>query len=208
MTVTAEIGEPSRARQAGLRLSARSLEVPSFHLGGTLTLPSRDRLRAAGASVTDVMVLAAGIALSGSPRVNMTLAAGEPAPRPSLRVGWLAREGDALIPLSLPYKHGETPSALRRRRQQALGRYRETNALRADCAVMVSNLGPHGVEWFTALPFPGVTVMVAVGAARDAGPGDHEVTVTFTCDHRIIDGIDAAQYFSSLSRGCQQIALF
>jgi len=202
------IREPTAARLAGLRLSARSLEVPAFHLGGTLTLPPRDRLRAAGASVTDVILVAAGIALSGTPQVNMTLAEEEPVPRPSLRIGWLARERDALVPLSLPYQHGETPSALRERRRQTLSRYRETKALRTDCAVMVSNLGPQGVEWFTALPFPGVTVMVAVGAGRETGRGDHEATVTLTCDHRIIDGIDAAQYLSSLSRGCQEIALF
>jgi pyruvate dehydrogenase E2 component (dihydrolipoamide acetyltransferase) len=206
--VTTETREPSAARLAGLRLSARSLEVPAFHLGGTLTLPPRDRLRTAGASVTDVMVLAAGVALSSTPRVNMTLGAGEPVPRPGLRVGWLAREQDALVPLSLPYQHGETPRALRRRREQTLMRYRDTRALRADCSVMVSNLGAQGVEWFTALPFPGVAVMVAVGAARETTPGGQETAVTLTCDHRIIDGIDAAQYFSSLSRSCQQIALF
>jgi hypothetical protein len=203
-----EISEPSVARLAGQRLSARSLEVPAFHLGGRLTLPSRDRLRAAGASITDVMVLAAGMALGDTPQVNATLAAGEPAPRPGLRVGWLAREGDALVPLSLPYQPEETAVALRERRRQALARYRETRALRADCAVMVSNLGPQGVEWFTALPFPGVTVMLAVGAGREAADGDQEVAVTLTCDHRIIDGYDAAQYFKSLSRGCQHVTSF
>lgn len=200
-----EMSEPSAARLAGQRLSARSLEVPAFHLGGRLTFPSRGRLRAAGASITDVMVLAAGVALGQTPQVNVTLAAGEPAPRPGLRVGWLAREGDALVPLSLPCQPGETVPELRERRRQALVRYRETRALRADCAVMVSNLGPQGVEWFTALPFPGVTVMVAVGAGREMADGDQDVAVTLTCDHRIIDGFDAAQYFSSLARGCQDI---
>jgi hypothetical protein len=203
-----EMSQPSVARLAGQRLSARSLEVPAFLLGGRLTLPSRGHLRTAGASVTDVMVLAAGAALSNTPQVNVTLAAGEPVPRPGLRVGWLAREGDALVPLSLPYQSGETLPALRERRRQTLVRYRETRALRTDCAVMVSNLGPQGVEWFTALPFPGVTVMLAVGAGREAAHGDQEVAVTLTCDHRIIDGYDAAQYFSSLSRGCQQVTSF
>jgi len=206
--VTMEMGQPSVARLAGQRLSARSLEVPAFHLGGRLTLPSRDRLRAAGASITDVIVLAAGIALGQAPQVNVTLAAGELVPRPGLRVGWLVREGDALVPLSLPYQPEETAAALRERRRQALVRYRETRALRADCAVMVSNLGPQRVEWFTALPFPGVTVMLAVGTGREAAGGGQEVAVTLTCDHRIIDGYDAAQYFSSLSRGCQHVTSF
>jgi hypothetical protein len=154
------------------------------------------------------MVLAAGVALSNSPQVNVTLTEGEPVPRPGLRVGWLAREGDALVPLSLPYQPGEALPALRERRHQALVRYRETRVLRSDCAVMVSNLGPQGVEWFTALPFPGVTVMLAVGAGRAAAHGGQDVAITLTCDHRIIDGYDAAQYFSSLSRGCQQVTSF
>jgi pyruvate dehydrogenase E2 component (dihydrolipoamide acetyltransferase) len=198
---------PSAVRLAGLRLSARSLEVPAFYLGGTLTLPSREQLRDAGASVTDVIVLAAGVALLRVPQINMSLGEGGPVPRPSLRVGWLAREGDGLVPLSLPLRPGETARQLRERREQALGLYHRARTLRADCAVMVSNLGPHGVDWFTALPFPGVTLMVAVGSGRDAGPRGHEVTVTLTCDHRVIDGIDAAEYLQSLSRGCRDIAL-
>jgi hypothetical protein len=199
--------QPSAVRLAGLRLSVRSLEVPAFYLGGTLTLPPRTRLRDAGASVTDVIMLAAGSALGGAPQVNMTLAEEGLVPRPSLRVGWLARDRDALVPLSLPCRQGETPRELRQRRREALALYHRAKTLRADCAVMVSNLGPQGVDWFTALPFPGVTLMVAVGSGRDAGPRRHEVAVTLTCDHRVIDGIDAAQYFDRLSRGCRDITL-
>ena len=58
---------------------------------------------------------------------------------------------------------------------------------------MLSNLGMFGVEHFDAIPVPGASAILAVGTVTDAGMG-----LTLTCDHRVINGADAARYLADL----------
>lgn len=69
----------------------------------------------------------------------------------------------------------------------------------------LSNLGGKGIEHFTALVPPGAAAILAVGAARETPvvrggkvvPG-HEMTLTLSCDHRVLDGAAAAGFLASL----------
>lgn len=71
----------------------------------------------------------------------------------------------------------------------------------------VSNLGPFGVEQFDAIINPPQGAILAVGAARpepvdDAGairivPVIH---LSLSCDHRAIDGADAARFLAAVAR--------
>jgi pyruvate dehydrogenase E2 component (dihydrolipoyllysine-residue acetyltransferase) len=70
----------------------------------------------------------------------------------------------------------------------------------------VSNLGMFGVRSFTAIVDPPQAAILAVGGARreprEAGPDRVEfrdaLTVTLTCDHRVVYGAHAAQFLSRL----------
>ena len=69
----------------------------------------------------------------------------------------------------------------------------------------VSNLGMHGVKWFTAIINPPEAAILAVGAIGDklvltetgvaAVPS---LTLTLSCDHRLIDGALAARFLKAL----------
>jgi pyruvate dehydrogenase E2 component (dihydrolipoamide acetyltransferase) len=71
----------------------------------------------------------------------------------------------------------------------------------------VSNLGPFGVEQFDAIINPPQGAILAVGAARPE-PIDDDGAIrivpvlhlSLSCDHRAIDGADAARFLAALAR--------
>ncbi|MCL2769605.1 MAG: 2-oxo acid dehydrogenase subunit E2, partial [Solirubrobacterales bacterium] len=69
----------------------------------------------------------------------------------------------------------------------------------------VSNLGMYGIDSFTAIVNPPQAAILAVGAvARRAVAGKkrvalaHMMTVTLSCDHRILYGADAARFLARI----------
>lgn len=83
----------------------------------------------------------------------------------------------------------------------------------ADSTFTISNLGMFGVEHFTAIINPPNAAILAVGAAvekpvintdPDTGVKElaigHEMQMTMSSDHRVIDGAMAAQYLASVKR--------
>lgn len=80
-----------------------------------------------------------------------------------------------------------------------------------DSTFTISNLGMFGVEHFTAIINPPNAAILAVGAAvkkpvvQTVGGKDelvigHEMQMTMSSDHRIIDGAMAAQYLSTVKQ--------
>jgi pyruvate dehydrogenase E2 component (dihydrolipoamide acetyltransferase) len=81
----------------------------------------------------------------------------------------------------------------------------------ADSTFTISNLGMLGVDHFTAIINPPNTAILAVGAAiekpvveTDPKSGEkrlaigHEMSMTMSSDHRVIDGAMAAQYLATV----------
>jgi len=74
-------------------------------------------------------------------------------------------------------------------------------------ALSVSNLGMFGVDSFHAIVDPDQTAIVAVGAVQDrvvALDGEvvviPQVSVSVSCDHRAVDGVQAAKFLQSLKQ--------
>ena len=76
----------------------------------------------------------------------------------------------------------------------------------------VSNLGMFGVSSFTAIVDPPQTAILAVGAVRrapveraDGGVAFHDaMTLTLSCDHRVVYGADGARFLSRLRELLEQ----
>ena len=60
--------------------------------------------------------------------------------------------------------------------------------------ITVSNLGPFAVPRFTAMVLPPQAAVLAVGSANSQGL----LTLTLSCDHRVIDGAPAARFLAQL----------
>ncbi|MDE3268739.1 MAG: dihydrolipoamide acetyltransferase family protein [Pseudomonadota bacterium] len=71
----------------------------------------------------------------------------------------------------------------------------------------ISNLGMFGIERFTAIINPPQAAILAVGAVRDQlalGQGGQlsvrkEMTLTLSCDHRVVDGAMGARFLATLA---------
>jgi pyruvate dehydrogenase E2 component (dihydrolipoamide acetyltransferase) len=69
----------------------------------------------------------------------------------------------------------------------------------------ISNLGMFGVDAFTAIIIPPQAAILAVGAIADqvvpvdGRPGLRPMmTLTLSCDHRVVDGVRAAEFLRDL----------
>ena len=90
-----------------------------------------------------------------------------------------------------------------------MGAAREGKVRQASGAVRpvlaVSNLGMYGVKEFAAIIPPGCSSILAIGAIRDhlvLRKGELETikvcSVTLSADHRVVDGIAAAQFLERM----------
>jgi pyruvate dehydrogenase E2 component (dihydrolipoamide acetyltransferase) len=75
----------------------------------------------------------------------------------------------------------------------------------SDGTFTLSNLGMLGVDHFEAIINPPQSAILAVGAAMEkpvVRDGrivvGHEMTCTLSCDHRVIDGVEAAEFLQTL----------
>jgi len=75
----------------------------------------------------------------------------------------------------------------------------------------VSNLGPFGIEQFTAIINPPQAAILAVGATRPEPVVDEEgrvvvrpvMRMTLSADHRIVDGVVAARFLTDLQQALE-----
>ena len=201
----------SAARLASWATLERSAAVPTFQLGGRLDLGGRMAdIRAARVSVLDVVALAAARALLANPTCHAHIRDGQPEGFTTPRIGILVRQGDALLTPTYEIHQQETAASLGARRrsvQQAITEGRMPAANSAAPTFVISNLGQFGVEWFTAMLFPGTAVTLAIGTIGAVGLGEAELAAVLTCDHRLADGVDAAQFMSSLREAIDAVSL-
>jgi pyruvate dehydrogenase E2 component (dihydrolipoamide acetyltransferase) len=151
--------------------------------------------------VTDVVAIAAARALKGHPTCNARIRDGRPEGYLVPRIGILIRPGDALIPLVFDDPSGEDASTFHARRkhaQEAAAQGRIAAANAGSPTFVISNLGTHAVHWFAAMLYPDTALTLALGALGTGGRGPAELAIVLTCDHRLADGVEAAQFMESL----------
>ena len=160
-------------------------------------------------SINDFVVKAAAIVLAELPRFNASWHDGQVALHSRINVGVAVATEDALlVPVvrdadrkSITEIADETRRLADAARRRALG----PEDL-SDGTFTVSNLGMFGARAFTAIIDPPQVAILAVGAARRAPVEDARggvtfrdvMTVTLTCDHRVVYGADGARFLSRL----------
>jgi pyruvate dehydrogenase E2 component (dihydrolipoamide acetyltransferase) len=161
-------------------------------------------------SLNDFVVKAAALALREHPRLNSSYAEGRLETYSRVNVGIaVATEDDALlvpVVLDADRKPLAEIAADSRRLADAARRRALTPEQLHHATFTVSNLGMFGVRSFTAIVDPPQAAILAVGGARreafEDGPDRVSfrdvITVTLTCDHRVVYGAHAAQFLSRL----------
>ena len=195
----------SKARSTGNRSTIWAAGVPTFHLAVTVRLPSAGR--SDSATVSDLLVTAAAIAARRVPIANAFVDAnGDVRLYDEIRVGLLARNGDALVPLVFSDPdHGDLGEQHARRREwmARLGNGALPEEATHWPTIVVSNLGRQAVRWFTAVLFPETALTIAVGGV--GGPGPNQAEIVLACDHRVLDGVDAADFAAAFAEALDSL---
>lgn len=147
-------------------------------------------------SINDFVVMAAARALREFPRFNASYVDGKVECYGRVNVGIAVATEDALlVPVIFDADRrtlGEIAAETRRVAQAARRRTLAPDDLR-DGTFTVSNLGMFGVRSFTAIIDPPQVAILAVGGLRS-----DVVTVTLSCDHRVVYGADGARFLARL----------
>jgi pyruvate dehydrogenase E2 component (dihydrolipoamide acetyltransferase) len=188
--------------------------VPHFYLSIEVEMDAllavREEAKAAElkVSVNDFIVKAAGLALHKVPKVNVSLQGDRILQFHTADVGIAVAIEDGLItPVirdadlkSVGMVAAESKALAERARRRALKPEEYTGG-----SVTVSNLGMFGVDSFIAVINPPQASILAVGAVADrvvARGGQPVVrkmmSMTFSGDHRVVDGALGAQYLQEI----------
>jgi len=211
------------------RMTASYREAPHITFTVRVDMSGFERVRAqfnaraeaAGvprASVTALIVKAVAWALKRHPYLNSTLRGEEIHLLPEVNVGVAVALEEGLIVPVVREADRKGVAEITAGVHDLTVRAREGQLGPADVAggtFTVSNLGPFGIEQFTAIINPPQAAILAVGATQREAMVDEEgqvvvrpvMRMTLSADHRIVDGAIAARFLADLREALEAPAL-
>jgi pyruvate dehydrogenase E2 component (dihydrolipoamide acetyltransferase) len=174
------------------------------HLGQEAVVPS----------LNDMIVKACAIALRRHPEVNSSWADGRVAIFPEVNIGIaVAADTGLAVPVvtQADSKSLVTIAADTRRLAENVRTRKVSPEELAGGTFTVSNLGMFGMTAITPIINPPQAAILGVGSIRevltreDGGLADRSlITLTLTCDHRVLDGVEAAHFLSFVRETLEQ----
>jgi pyruvate dehydrogenase E2 component (dihydrolipoamide acetyltransferase) len=218
----AEAYEPlsSMRKSIATRMVQAKRDVPHFYLTMDVDMERATEMRAqlkelgTGATLTDIIVKAAGYALLRIPEVNTQLDGERLHKLSGVDVGVaVAIDGGLITPVirdvdrkSIAQIAAEAEELAERARNRRLKPEEYTGG-----SITVSNLGMYGIDQFVAIISPPQSAILAIGAAADRPvviEGEVVVRkrmwVTLSGDHRVIDGAIGARYLQELKSALER----
>jgi len=198
------------------RMVESATTIPVFTVSSDVDVSqivaSRREARARGEeapSVNDFVVKAVAATLREFPRFNASYVDGKVESYSRVNVGIAVATDDALlVPVIRDADRKSLTELAEETRALADGARRRTLKPEDfhDGTFTVSNLGMFGVRAFTAIIDPPQVAILAVGSARRAPVEEASdrvafrdvMTVTLSCDHRVVYGADGARFLSRL----------
>jgi pyruvate dehydrogenase E2 component (dihydrolipoamide acetyltransferase) len=219
-----DVREPSRVQATiARRMSDAKATMPEFTLTLDVDMDAavelRDAFKALGdgaivPSYNDFVVRAAALALRAHPRANAAFRDGHFELYDRVNVGVAVAAEDALLVPTVVDADSRSLGAIAADTRRLAAGARDGTLTAADLSggtFSVSNLGMYGVQAFTAVLNPPQAAILAVGALerRPVVKGDelaigHRMSLTLTCDHRILYGADAAAFLADIRTALEQ----
>jgi pyruvate dehydrogenase E2 component (dihydrolipoamide acetyltransferase) len=163
---------------------------------------------------TDLLVALVARVLLKHPHLNSSWTAEGIRLHDHVNMGVAIAVNDGVVAAVIPNAHNASLAEIATQRRDLAERAR-VGKLRpadlADATFTISNLGMHHVDQFTAIIIPPQAAILAVGSIADrvvAIDGKPSVrpmmTLTLSCDHRVVDGARAAMFLSDLAEAVRQ----
>jgi pyruvate dehydrogenase E2 component (dihydrolipoyllysine-residue acetyltransferase) len=199
----------SFARLMAERTTASWTTIPHFFVSREVDATSLERARErSGASHTDLIVSLVARALVKHPRLNASWIDNTVRTNDRVNVAIAIAVDEAVVTGVIAGADTAALTDITARCRAVTERARAGRLQPADIAggtFTVSNLGMYQVDAFTAIIVPPQAAILAVGAIVDrvvAVDGRPEVrpmmTLTLSCDHRVVDGARAAAFLADL----------
>jgi pyruvate dehydrogenase E2 component (dihydrolipoamide acetyltransferase) len=218
-----EIRELSRVQQVvARRMSEAKATAPDFalrmHVDMAPAIALRQQLRAQTdgplPSYNDLVIKASALALRAHPLANGAYRDGRFELFERVNIGMAVAAQDALL-VPTVFDADKRPIAMIAGDTRALAEAardgRLTAAQMSAATFTVSNLGMFGVHSFTAVLNPPQAAILAVGGLEDVAVvrdgalvAGQRMTLTLTCDHRILYGAQAAEFLAAIRDLLQQ----
>lgn len=195
---------PSRMRSAIVRTVMASASVPQYSL--EIDVPfapvvrAKDAARAIAprATVNDVIHLAVVLALADHPSLNASYSDEGTIFHSAVNLAFIVEVADGMMtPTMLGAEQMDVAgfAAARVRLTEAALNGTLTPEEMLSGTFTVSNLGTLGIHRFNALVLPSQVAILAVGSPGVSGL----LTLTLSCDHRVVDGAPAARFLRQLA---------
>jgi pyruvate dehydrogenase E2 component (dihydrolipoamide acetyltransferase) len=211
-----EIAPFNTLQQAVNRNMVASLQVPTYHVGYTITTDALDALykqvKSKGVTMTALLAKAVAVTLKKHPLLNACFAEQGIQYRSQINVAIAVAMPDGGLITPVLRGADQTDLYSMSRSWKDLVDRARTKQLQPDeyttGTFTLSNLGMFGVDRFDAILPPGQGSILAIGASRpqvvatkDGMLGvKQQMQVNITCDHRIIYGADAAAFLQDLAK--------
>jgi pyruvate dehydrogenase E2 component (dihydrolipoyllysine-residue acetyltransferase) len=213
-----EVVPLSALRKTIARRLTQAWEVPAFQISMsadmTRVIALRKRLvdqtpeGAPRPTVTDVLAKVCALALIRHRAVNARYSEDGVELYPTANVGLAVATARGLVVPVIPNCERRTIAEVAVARADVVQRAQQGKLQQADLeggTFTISNLGMYGVEQFIAVLNPPQAAILAVGATEER-PVVREgelvsrpmMTMTLTCDHRVVDGAVAAEFLQTV----------
>ena len=205
------------------RMAEAKATVPEFQVQTDVAMDAalalRAELKATGAetvpSVNDLIVKASALALRAHPLANGSYRDGGFALHPRVNVGIAVAATDALVVPTITDADTRSLGSIAAEARRLAARVRDGSIAPPELSggtFTVSNLGMYGMTAITPVINVPQAAILGVGAARTvlARGVDGEIvdrrlmTLTLTCDHRILYGADAARFLATIRELLEQ----
>jgi pyruvate dehydrogenase E2 component (dihydrolipoamide acetyltransferase) len=206
------------------RMSEAKATIPHFQVQTEVRIDAlmelRGELKGSAAenqlvpSVNDFIVKAAALALRRHPRANGSYRDGTFVLHERVNVGVAVAAEEALIVPTVFDADRRSMAEIAADSRRLAERVRDgkiTPPELSGATFTVSNLGMFGMTAITPVINPPQAAILGVGAARELPAlvdgqlvAQHLLTLTLSCDHRILYGADAARFLSEIGEGLER----
>jgi len=172
-------------------------------------LPEVERSHQVKLTHTDLLAAIVARTLGKHPRLNASWTAGGIVGHAEVNIALAIAVDNAVVTAVIPRADRSTVADIAVLRRDLTERARQGRLQPADIAgatFTISNLGMFDVDAFTAIIVPPQAAILAVGAIRDrvvpvdGQPGIRPmISMTLSCDHRVVDGAHAAEFMRDLA---------
>jgi pyruvate dehydrogenase E2 component (dihydrolipoamide acetyltransferase) len=188
----------------------REVDASAFHHTRETLAASASTNSGVKITHTDLLTALVARVLLQHPRLNASWTAAGIQLHPEVNIAIAIAVNDGVIAAVIPNAHVASIAEVARQRRDLAERAKSGKSRPQDFAggtFTISNLGMFQIDSFTAIIPPPQAAILAVGAISDrivAIDGQPVVrsmmTLTLSCDHRVVDGARGAQFLSDLAQ--------